>query len=91
MTLHVGAGTFLPVKADDTAEHKMHSEIGYVSEATAQALNAVRARGGRIVSVGTTSLRLLESAANEDGTLKHGAARRIFSSRPATASRRSTR
>lgn len=70
VTLHVGAGTFLPVKADDTTEHKMHSEIGYVSEATADALNAVRARGGRIVSVGTTSLRLLESAANEDGILK---------------------
>ncbi|WP_377298706.1 tRNA preQ1(34) S-adenosylmethionine ribosyltransferase-isomerase QueA [Rhizobium sp. SGZ-381] len=70
VTLHVGAGTFLPVKADDTTEHKMHSEIGYVSAATAAALNAVRARGGRIVSVGTTSLRLLESAADADGTLK---------------------
>ena len=70
MTLHVGAGTFLPVKADDTTDHVMHEEIGYVSEETAAALNAVRARGGRIVSVGTTSLRLLESAADEDGTLK---------------------
>lgn len=70
VTLHVGAGTFLPVKADDTTEHKMHSEIGYVSQATADALNAVRARGGRIVSVGTTSLRLLESAAADDGSLK---------------------
>ncbi|WP_137133987.1 tRNA preQ1(34) S-adenosylmethionine ribosyltransferase-isomerase QueA [Rhizobium sp. FKY42] len=70
VTLHVGAGTFLPVKADDTAEHKMHSEIGYVSQATADALNAVRTRGGRIVSVGTTSLRLLESAAADDGSLK---------------------
>ncbi|TRL41889.1 tRNA preQ1(34) S-adenosylmethionine ribosyltransferase-isomerase QueA [Rhizobium straminoryzae] len=70
VTLHVGAGTFLPVKADDTTEHKMHSEIGHVSAATAEALNAVKARGGRIVSVGTTSLRLLESAAEADGTLK---------------------
>jgi S-adenosylmethionine:tRNA ribosyltransferase-isomerase len=70
VTLHVGAGTFLPVKADDTSEHKMHSEIGHVSAATASALNAVKARGGRIVSVGTTSLRLLESAADADGTIK---------------------
>ncbi|WP_440981566.1 tRNA preQ1(34) S-adenosylmethionine ribosyltransferase-isomerase QueA [Shinella sumterensis] len=70
VTLHVGAGTFLPVKADDTTEHVMHEEIGYVSEETAAALNAVKARGGRIVSVGTTSLRLLESAADEDGTIK---------------------
>src|SRR5690606_28587966 len=62
VTLHVGAGTFLPVKADDTDEHKMHSEIGHVSAETADRLNAVRARGGRIVSVRTTSLRLLESA-----------------------------
>ncbi|MEO3999259.1 tRNA preQ1(34) S-adenosylmethionine ribosyltransferase-isomerase QueA [Mesorhizobium sp. CAU 1732] len=69
VTLHVGAGTFLPVKADDTADHKMHAEIGHVSRETADALNAVRARGGRIISVGTTSLRLLESAAAEDGTL----------------------
>ncbi len=70
VTLHVGAGTFLPVKADDTAEHVMHEEIGYVSEETAAALNAVRARGGRIVSIGTTSLRLLESAADADGTIR---------------------
>jgi S-adenosylmethionine:tRNA ribosyltransferase-isomerase len=69
VTLHVGAGTFLPVKADDTDEHRMHAEIGHVSAETAQALNAVRARGGRIVSVGTTSLRLLESAAGEHGKL----------------------
>ena len=69
VTLHVGAGTFLPVKVDDTAEHKMHSEIGHVSAETAAALNAVKARGGRVVSVGTTSLRLLESAASEDGTI----------------------
>lgn len=70
VTLHVGAGTFLPVKADDTTEHVMHEEIGYVSQETADALNAVRARGGRIISVGTTSLRLLESAADADGTIK---------------------
>ncbi|MCD2177045.1 tRNA preQ1(34) S-adenosylmethionine ribosyltransferase-isomerase QueA [Rhizobium sp. C1] len=70
VTLHVGAGTFLPVKADDTADHKMHEERGTVSAETAAALNAVRARGGRIVSVGTTSLRLLESAAREDGVIE---------------------
>jgi S-adenosylmethionine:tRNA ribosyltransferase-isomerase len=70
VTLHVGAGTFLPVKAEDTKDHKMHAEIGVVSAQTAEALNKVRARGGRIVSVGTTSLRLLESAAEEDGTLR---------------------
>jgi len=69
VTLHVGAGTFLPVKADDTADHRMHAEQGSVSGETAAALNAVRARGGRIVAVGTTSLRLLESAAREDGRL----------------------
>ena len=69
VTLHVGAGTFLPVKADDTGEHRMHSEWGEVSAATADALNAVRAQGGRIVPVGTTALRLLESCAAEDGTL----------------------
>ncbi|SIQ08782.1 S-adenosylmethionine:tRNA ribosyltransferase-isomerase [Rhizobium sp. RU20A] len=70
VTLHVGAGTFLPVKAEDTNDHRMHEEIGYVSAETAAALNAVKARGGRIVSVGTTSLRLLESAAAEDGTIR---------------------
>ena len=69
VTLHVGAGTFLPVKADDTADHRMHAEWGTVSAATAMALNEVRSRGGRVVAVGTTSLRLLESAAREDGTL----------------------
>ena len=67
LTLHVGAGTFLPVKAEDTDEHRMHSEWGRIDAATADRLNAVRARGGRIVAVGTTSLRLLESAADEDG------------------------
>ena len=69
LTLHVGAGTFLPVKADDTDDHRMHAEIGTVSDETAAALNAVKARGGRIVAVGTTSLRLLESAADEAGLL----------------------
>ncbi|WP_332659523.1 tRNA preQ1(34) S-adenosylmethionine ribosyltransferase-isomerase QueA [Brevundimonas sp.] len=74
LTLHVGAGTFLPVKADDTADHKMHSEWGEVSADTAAALNAVRAAGGRIVCVGTTSLRLLESATTEEGEIRpfHG-------------------
>src|SRR5262249_32561118 len=69
LTLHVGAGTFLPVKADDTADHKMHAEWGSISAETAAALNTARAKGGRIVAVGTTSLRLLESAAAEDGTI----------------------
>jgi S-adenosylmethionine:tRNA ribosyltransferase-isomerase len=70
VTLHVGAGTFLPVKAEDTTAHKMHSEWGTISQSTADALNAARARGGRIVAVGTTSLRLLESATSEDGTIE---------------------
>src|SRR3954449_8185835 len=70
VTLHVGAGTFLPVKAEDTAAHNMHSEWGSISPETAEALNAARAKGGRIVAVGTTSLRLLESAAEEDGRIK---------------------
>ncbi len=70
VTLHVGAGTFLPVKADDTEDHKMHLEIGYVSDETAQKLNVVKARGGRIVCVGTTSLRLIESAAGDDGQIR---------------------
>lgn len=69
VTLHVGAGTFLPVKAEDTADHVMHFESGHVDAATASRLNAVRARGGRIVSVGTTSLRLLESAADGNGVI----------------------
>jgi S-adenosylmethionine:tRNA ribosyltransferase-isomerase len=66
VTLHVGAGTFLPVKAERTEEHRMHGEWGRVSPETASALNEVRRRGGRIVAVGTTSLRLLESAADQD-------------------------
>jgi S-adenosylmethionine:tRNA ribosyltransferase-isomerase len=69
VTLHVGPGTFLPVKADDTSGHKMHAEWGRVSAETAAALNATRRSGGRIVAVGSTSLRLIESAAADDGTL----------------------
>jgi S-adenosylmethionine:tRNA ribosyltransferase-isomerase len=69
VTLHVGPGTFLPVKADDTADHKMHPEWGSVTAQTASALNAARRAGGRIVAVGSTALRLLESAAEADGTL----------------------
>ena len=69
LTLHVGAGTFLPVKVDDTDDHRMHSEWGTISQKTAGRLNAARAAGGRIISVGTTSLRLLESAARDDGMI----------------------
>ncbi len=71
VTLHVGAGTFLPVKADDTKEHHMHSEWGVVSSDVAARLNACRAAGGRVVAVGTTSLRLLESAAAANGEIQH--------------------
>jgi S-adenosylmethionine:tRNA ribosyltransferase-isomerase len=74
VTLHVGAGTFLPVKTDVVAEHRMHAEYGEVSPQTAQAINAARAAGGRIVCVGTTSLRLIESAADEDGVVRPFAA-----------------
>jgi S-adenosylmethionine:tRNA ribosyltransferase-isomerase len=74
VTLHVGAGTFLPVKADDTTDHKMHAEYGVVTEETANALNTARRAGGRIVAVGSTSLRLLESAAAKDGTIRPFAA-----------------
>jgi S-adenosylmethionine:tRNA ribosyltransferase-isomerase len=70
LTLHVGQGTFLPVKADDTSGHRMHAERGVLDAATAERLNGARARGGRIVAVGTTSLRLLESAAGEDGVIR---------------------
>jgi S-adenosylmethionine:tRNA ribosyltransferase-isomerase len=69
LTLHVGAGTFLPVRADDTEAHRMHSEWGRIDAATAERLNNARAAGGRLIAVGTTSLRLLESAAGEDGTI----------------------
>jgi S-adenosylmethionine:tRNA ribosyltransferase-isomerase len=70
VTLHVGPGTFLPVKTDDTDAHKMHAERGEVSKETAQALNKSRESGGRIIAVGSTALRLLESAANENGKLQ---------------------
>ncbi len=69
LTLHVGAGTFLPVKADDTDDHQMHAEWGRIEPEVADRLNAARAAGGRIIAVGTTSLRLLESAAREDGVI----------------------
>ncbi len=70
LTLHVGAGTFLPVKADDTEDHKMHSEWGRIEPAVADRLNQARASGGRVISVGTTSLRLLESAADDNGIIQ---------------------
>jgi len=69
LTLHVGAGTFLPVKSERIEEHKMHAEWGRIDAATAERLDAVRRSGGRLISVGTTSLRLLESAAGEDGAI----------------------
>jgi len=69
LTLHVGAGTFLPVKADDTSGHEMHAEWGRIDEGTAAGLNAARRSGGRLIAVGTTSLRLLESATGEDGLI----------------------
>jgi S-adenosylmethionine:tRNA ribosyltransferase-isomerase len=69
VTLHVGAGTFLPVKVDDTDDHRMHSEWGSISPQTSQAIAQTRANGGRVVAVGTTSLRLLETAAQSDGTV----------------------
>ena len=75
VTLHVGAGTFLPVKAEDTDAHKMHEEFARIDADTAQALNAVRAQGGRIVAVGTTALRVLESAATPEGKIQPYAAR----------------
>jgi len=69
LTLHVGAGTFLPVKAEKIEDHKMHAEWGRIDAATAERLNAARASGGRLIAVGTTSLRLIESAADDDGTI----------------------
>lgn len=69
LTLHIGAGTFLPVKAEDTGEHRMHHEWGQIDADTAYQLNSVRERGGRLIAVGTTSLRLIESAADADGTI----------------------
>lgn len=70
LTLHVGAGTFLPVKEEDVARHRMHPEFGTIDAATAERINAARAAGGRIVAVGTTALRLLESAADEAGNIQ---------------------
>ena len=70
LTLHVGPGTFLPVHAEDTAGHKMHAEHAELRDETAEALNAVREHGGRIVAVGSTALRTLESAADDNGTIK---------------------
>jgi S-adenosylmethionine:tRNA ribosyltransferase-isomerase len=75
VTLHVGAGTFAPVRVDDTRDHKMHSEWGSIEAATAEALNAVREGGGRVVCVGTTSARIVESAADENGHLRPFAGR----------------
>jgi S-adenosylmethionine:tRNA ribosyltransferase-isomerase len=74
VTLHVGAGTFLPVKTDDVSEHRMHPEYGEVGAAAAEAINTTRAAGGRVICVGTTSLRLVESAAGEDGQVRPFAA-----------------
>ncbi len=70
LTLHVGAGTFLPVKAEDTADHRMHAEWGRIDATTADRLNTMRASGGRVIAVGTTSLRLIESATGDDGIIR---------------------
>jgi S-adenosylmethionine:tRNA ribosyltransferase-isomerase len=70
VTLHVGAGTFLPVKVDDIAQHRMHAEWGEVSAATAEAFNRARGERRRIIAIGTTSLRLLESALDPAGTMQ---------------------
>ena len=70
LTLHVGAGTFLPVKADDTDDHAMHSEWGRITTAAAARMNGARAAGGRLISVGTTCLRLIESAVDADGAIQ---------------------
>jgi len=70
LTLHVGAGTFLPMKVDDTDDHRMHAEWGRIDQATADRLNAARVSGGRVIAVGTTSLRLLESATGEDDIIR---------------------
>lgn len=74
LTLHVGAGTFLPVTVDDTRHHHMHAETGILNADSAEILNTIKANGGRIIAVGTTSLRLLESASDENGILQpyHG-------------------
>jgi S-adenosylmethionine:tRNA ribosyltransferase-isomerase len=69
VTLHVGAGTFLPVRSEDLAAHRMHAERGYITRDSARRINEARAAGGRIVPVGTTALRLIESAADDDGVV----------------------
>ncbi len=86
VTLHVGAGTFLPVRTDDVTQHRMHAERGTITAAAAAAINAARDAGGRIVAVGTTSLRLLETAASEDGHSHRSPATRTCSSCQATGS-----
>ncbi len=70
ITLHVGAGTFLPLRHEDVHQHRIHAERGEISVEAAERINATRAAGGRLVAVGTTTLRLLESAANTDGTIR---------------------
>ena len=74
LTLHVGAGTYQPVRVDKIVEHKMHSERFEIPATTAAAIAATRAAGGRVIAVGTTSLRSLESAGNADGSVRTGAA-----------------
>ena len=74
LTLHVGAGTYQPVRVEKIADHRMHSERFEIPQATAEAIAATRAAGGRVIAVGTTSLRSLESAGNDDGTVKSGPA-----------------
>lgn len=69
VTLHVGAGTFLPVKVDDTRDHKMHAEYGEVTQSVADQINTARASGGRVICIGTTALRLIESACDDDGVI----------------------
>ena len=70
VTLHVGIGTFLPVRVDRVTDHRMHPERGEINAATADTINAAKRNGGRVIAVGTTSLRLLESATNDDGTVR---------------------
>jgi len=78
VTLHVGAGTFLPVKADDTDDHAMHAETGSIDAATAARINAAKATGGRVIAIGTTAARLLESAWTPDGVQPFSGETRIF-------------
>jgi S-adenosylmethionine:tRNA-ribosyltransferase-isomerase (queuine synthetase) len=90
LTLHVGAGTYQPVRVEKIADHRMHSERFEIPQATADAIAATRAAGGRVIAVGTTSLRALESAGNDDGTVRPGAAETDIFITPATASGSST-